>query len=203
MNYISNAMFWLSNGLLVPVIIVLLYLFLRAILLLGTLLGTWQKHRKIVKYFTPTIENADKKSCELLQQEIEAIQLPAGFIYVAKNLFKLPSSARNLLISEYELSSHKKMSVAQILIKFGPIFGLMGTLIPMGPALVGLAQGDISNMAYNMQVAFATTVLGLFAAAVGFAANHLMQTYMHRCLIWLDYINDRIDSEEENNGIKQ
>ena len=29
----------------------------------------------------------------------------------------------------------------------------MGTLIPMGPALVGLATGDISSMAYNMQVA--------------------------------------------------
>lgn len=36
---------------------------------------------------------------------------------------------------------------------------LMGTLIPMGPALVGLANGDISTMAYNMQVAFSTTVV--------------------------------------------
>ena len=54
-----------------------------------------------------------------------------------------------------------------MLIKFGPLLGLMGTLIPMGPALVGLAEGDISSMAYNMQIAFATTVTGMAAAAVG------------------------------------
>ncbi len=31
----------------------------------------------------------------------------------------------------------------------------------------GLAQGDISSMAYNMQEAFATTMVGLVIAAVG------------------------------------
>lgn len=47
------------------------------------------------------------------------------------------------------------------------MLGLMGTLIPMGPALVGLSAGDISSMAYNMQVAFATTVIGMLIAAIG------------------------------------
>lgn len=51
--------------------------------------------------------------------------------------------------------------------KFGPMLGLMGTLIPMGPALAGLAQGDIGSMAYNMQIAFATTVVGLVIAMIG------------------------------------
>ena len=37
----------------------------------------------------------------------------------------------------------------------------------MGPALVGLSAGDISSMAYNMQVAFATTVIGMLIAAIG------------------------------------
>ena len=41
------------------------------------------------------------------------------------------------------------------------MLGLMGTLIPMGPALVGLSTGDIASMAYNMQVAFATTVVAV------------------------------------------
>ena len=36
----------------------------------------------------------------------------------------------------------------------------MGTLIPMGPALVELSTGDIGSMAYNMQVAFSATVVG-------------------------------------------
>lgn len=37
----------------------------------------------------------------------------------------------------------------------------MGTLIPMGPALIGLSGGDIKSMADNPVIAFATTVIGL------------------------------------------
>ena len=51
--------------------------------------------------------------------------------------------------------------------KAGPMLGLMGTLIPMGPALAGLAAGDVASMAMNMQIAFATTVVGILIAGVG------------------------------------
>lgn len=198
MKYLSDAMFWLSNGLLIPVIVGLLYLFVRAILLLGTLFGTWLRHNKIKKAFAPILEGADEKPLAQIQEEVEALQLPAGFVLTAQRLFKAQPSEANLLISEYELVSEKKLSLAKILVKFGPILGLMGTLIPMGPALVGLATGDIANMAYNMQVAFATTVLGLFASAVGFVTLHVMQLYNHRTLLWLDYIYDRIEEERSN-----
>ena len=39
METISSTLFWISNGLLVPVIVLLLLLFLRAILLAGGFFG--------------------------------------------------------------------------------------------------------------------------------------------------------------------
>ena len=39
MENISNVLFWISNGLLVPVIVGLLYFFIRALFLLGSLRG--------------------------------------------------------------------------------------------------------------------------------------------------------------------
>ena len=72
------------------------------------------------------------------------------------------------LLSGFEIEADKDLSISKTLAKMGPILGLMGTLIPMGPALVGLSTGDIASMAYNMQVAFSTTVVGLFSSAVGF-----------------------------------
>ena len=92
------------------------------------------------------------------------------------------------LISEYELSCSKELNQAKILVKFGPILGLMGTLIPMGPALAGLSTGDIASMAYNMQVAFATTVLGLFAGAVGFVLYQSKQRWAQKDLVRLDFV---------------
>ncbi|MDE6160688.1 MAG: MotA/TolQ/ExbB proton channel family protein, partial [Muribaculaceae bacterium] len=63
-----------------------------------------------------------------------------------------------------------------------------GTLIPMGPALVGLAAGDIASMAYNMQVAFATTVVGLTISAIGFLTQQAKERVSMRILSILEFI---------------
>ncbi len=70
----------------------------------------------------------------------------------------------------------------------GPILGLMGTLIPMGPALVGLATGDIASMAYNMQVAFATTVVGLVVSAIGFVTQQVKERWAMKNLAILEFV---------------
>lgn len=77
------------------------------------------------------------------------------------------NSSRFIRIREVGLDNLKQLRRCDMVM----MFGLMGTLIPMGPALVGLSTGDIASMAYNMQVAFATTVVGLFSSAVGFAVQ--------------------------------
>lgn len=46
MTSISNALFWISNGLLVPVVVLLLLFFIRAILMAGGFFEEfWQKTR--------------------------------------------------------------------------------------------------------------------------------------------------------------
>jgi len=57
----------------------------------------------------------------------------------------------------------------------GPALGLMGTLIPLGPALVGLAAGNLQMMSENLVIAFATTVVGLLVGTLAgavVAAKH-------------------------------
>ena len=78
----------------------------------------------------------------------------------------------------------------------GPILGLMGTLIPMGPALVGLASGDIASMAYNMQVAFATTVVGLVVSVIGFVTHQTKERWAAANLTILEYLADVVGNEK-------
>ena len=54
----------------------------------------------------------------------------------------------------------------------------------------GLSTGDISSMAYNMQVAFATTVLGLFSGAVGFILLQVKQRWFTSDLVYLDFLSE-------------
>ena len=84
-----------------------------------------------------------------------------------------------------------------MLVKFGPMLGLMGTLIPMGPALVGLGLGDISSMAYNMQVAFATTVIGMLVSGIGLCTLQLNQRYYAGYLNDLEFLTSKITALRE------
>lgn len=79
----------------------------------------------------------------------------------------------------------------------GPMLGLMGTLIPMGPALVGLTAGDMETMAYNMQIAFATTVVGLFSAAIGFVTKQIKQRWVNQDINNLQFLCDLIAETNE------
>jgi biopolymer transport protein ExbB/TolQ len=101
------------------------------------------------------------------------------------------------LLADFELEAEKDMELPKTLAKMGPMLGLMGTLIPMGPALVGLANGDITSMAYNMQVAFATTVVGLFSSAVGFVTRQTKQRWYARDLSDLEFVANRIKEKYE------
>ena len=47
MEFISNMLFWLSNGMLIPDIIFLLFFFIKALLMIGGFYGTYIARTKI------------------------------------------------------------------------------------------------------------------------------------------------------------
>ena len=56
--------------------------------------------------------------------------------------------------------------VTDIIAKLGPMFGLLGTLIPLGPGVIALGRGDTFTLSTSLLVAFDTTIAGLIVAAV-------------------------------------
>lgn len=81
------------------------------------------------------------------------------------------------VIDDVEIQGRKSLESANAMIRLGPMFGLMGTLIPMGPALKGLAGGDLETMSANLQVAFSTTVVGVFIGGIGFLCRQVRQRW--------------------------
>ena len=196
MNIISDILYWISTGLLVPDIVLLIVLFGRALLLVGSFYGQYLSIRK-----TET----------LLRNELNALT-PATVMELAD---KLPEKSSSLVISyirqvlqahespaqiqrqlaNFEIAADKDLAISKTLTKLGPILGLMGTLIPMGPALAGLASGDIASMAYNMQIAFATTVVGLVAGAVGFLTQQVKQRWYLQDMTNLEFLSELLNEK--------
>ena len=137
MKYVSNVLFWISNGLLVPVIVGLLYFFVNSILLLGIFFNQYLTHSKQTKLLKKTLDSLRADDMEKLT--VEASKLPqSNFTGFLHNIIETPSKAySNRLLADYEVRADAELGKYKLLTKFGPILGLMGTLIPMGPALVG------------------------------------------------------------------
>ena len=189
MNILSNLMFLISSGFLVPVVVALLYFFVRSLFLLGDFISKYVQRMRMEKEWNATMENLNEGNVRELTFSPEIASRPLAVCMRRIEDCKYNEAVADKTISEYELAREKELDQAKILVKFGPILGLMGTLIPMGPALAGLSSGDIASMAYNMQVAFATTVLGLFAGAVGFVLYQTKQRWAKKDLVWLDFVS--------------
>ncbi len=74
-------------------------------------------------------------------------------------------------LAEYDYRSLRRLERTRILVRMGPALGLMGTLIPLSPALAGLAGGDVATLTDNLRVAFSVTVAGLLIGALAFGIS--------------------------------
>lgn len=190
MEQVSNLLFWISSGLLVPVIVGLLFFFVKSILMLGGFTSQYIQRIKQDKRLRARMNQLDSETIHSFAKELDE-RPDSLFTSTARQILASDSPAiSNRILSEYEITADSELGKSKVLVKFGPILGLMGTLIPMGPALAGLSTGDISSMAYNMQVAFATTVLGLFSGAVGFILLQVKQRWFNTDLVYLDFLSD-------------
>jgi len=79
----------------------------------------------------------------------------------------------NKCLADFDLRSLRKLERSRMLVRFGPALGLMGTLIPLSPALAGLARGNVSQLSENLRVACSITVVGLLVGAIALIRDRL------------------------------
>jgi biopolymer transport protein ExbB/TolQ len=197
MELISKALFWVANSLLIPDIILLLFLFGRGLLLVGGFYNQFMTKRKSDKLLNSRIKDLTPSLLDELKQNLPS-RNNSLFIQYLRDLLTTPCSEAysDFLISNFENDAEKDISLSKLLAKMGPVLGLIGTLIAMSPALVGLSTGDIAGMAYNMQVVFATTVVGLVVSAIGLVTLQFKQRWYAKDVNQLDYVSRIINSQQ-------
>lgn len=189
METISQTLFWVANSLLIPDIILLLLLFIRALLLVGGIYNQYMTKRRNDSRLNDRIRNLSRETVSELAEALPTSD-NSLFVRYLRDLLTTPPSGdySDFLISNFENEAEKDIILSRLLTKIGPVLGLIGTLIAMSPALVGLSTGDIGGMAYNMQVVFATTVVGLVISGVGLVSLQFKQRWYAKEVIDLDYV---------------
>jgi biopolymer transport protein ExbB/TolQ len=198
MELISKSLFWVANSLLIPDIILLLFLFGRSLILAGSFYNQMMVKRRNDALFNNKIKELSPETVH----ELKSLLPPKDDSLFVKYLRDLLNSDGgdayyDYLLSRLENEAEKDISLSKILSKMGPVLGLIGTLIAMSPALVGLSTGDISGMAYNMQVVFATTVVGLVVSAIGLVTLQSKQRWYAGDLYNLEYVSRILNAGHE------
>jgi len=199
MEQITKILYWISTGLMVPVVVLLLIFFIRALMLIGSFYSTYVGQLKFNKQMAPVWERLTAEN--VLHELQHSLLQPRSQLSVFLRKASETTASEihyNKLLNDFEIVCQKEIAGSQTLAKIGPILGLMGTLIPMGPALVGLASGDISSMASNMQVAFATTVIGLLVGAVGFIILQVKKRWMAADINTLEFVVELLEKSPKN-----
>jgi biopolymer transport protein ExbB/TolQ len=178
---IENILFDVADALRYPVLIAALLAVLIVVVELGALLAELRKRRG--------------RGLPRLEQALDAIRAAfakgdrATALVVARGLGynrgmtdalgaiveqrDKPDAADRVAkrMAEYDYRSMKRLERTRILVRMGPALGLMGTLIPLSPALAALAEGDVQRLTDDLRVAFSVTVVGLLIGVVAFAIS--------------------------------
>lgn len=71
-----------------------------------------------------------------------------------------------LTADQLDLLAHKALENPRIASRVTPMLGLVATMIPMGPALKSLSDGNLAQVSENLTIAFSAVILALIAASI-------------------------------------
>ena len=163
----------ISTVLRAPITIILIIFIAFAIFSVGWLLVELCTERRHMKYSLPKLLDEMKNS----GQSLEACITGSGVLKRQKEtlleLTRHPDFSKEMLLSLADNLLEKEQAHYDQILKFtnlvsklAPMAGLLGTLIPLGPGIIALGQGDTLTLSNSMLTAFDTTVAGLIAGGI-------------------------------------
>lgn len=198
MNGLIELLFTICNVLLIPVIIVLLSFLGWTVILFGGFLREALARRGARRTLNHCLAAAKRgESAIRLWEMLRAARsgLAKAFCAHVDPGTSEPAILTHA-IAELEHGITDTMARLSLLTRVGPMLGLMGTLIPLGPALARLAAGDMQGMAQNLVVAFTTTVIGVLIGALSYAIGLVRRAWYARDLCDLEFICQKLAAKE-------
>ena len=164
MNLLLSAVYALTSVLLWPVVLVLLFAVLHCMFLIGEMLIEQR-------------ERGAGKAIRSLSEIPPSMRSRQGVQEWIKQRDADHEADVWLLLDRTEAALARRMDRARIWVRLGPALGLCGTLIPLGPALLALAQNDLTQLAEGLILAFGTTVMGLLAGGLAWLVMNVQQRW--------------------------
>ena len=139
-----------ASALEIPVVVILILFLLAAAALTGWLIAEYYTERRHLEVALP--------------QLLESLRTTPDRAAVIESS-SLLRRQKDALLEQEQDRYDKIVKLSELLARLAPMFGLLGTLIPLGPGIIALGQGDTYTLSTSLLTAFDTTIAGLVAAA--------------------------------------
>ena len=184
-SVVIDTLRMVAESLQIPTVIILLLLILLTIVMLGGFIVEAFTERRVLKVSIPElVDSLHGKSIQEVQKIIDNSGLlprqKKGYQEVVKRT-ALPDDLREALVK-----------VTDLVARIAPMFGLMGTLIPLGPGLIALGQGDTKTLSDSLMIAFDTTIAGLVSGAVSYFISGVRKGWYEQYMSWTQTIMETI-----------
>ena len=195
----------ISESLQIPTIIILIILMAIAIVMLGGIIAEYfTDHRKLKTSIPDLIDILQNKSSSEMMKSIEYAEIlkrqKAALIHLLRRISYSDNTREALarqLIADEEARYRKITKITDIIARVAPMFGLMGTLIPLGPGLIALGQGDTKTLSDSLLIAFDTTVAGLITGAVAYVVSGIRKSWYEQYMVALETLMETVLEEQE------
>lgn len=151
---LEDLMYTMSDFFLAPVLILLVLVFAYSLMTLGELACQYWQRRKNSENYLRALGAEGKGG--------------AGDSLKGYPLVSLAQGNPTLSRDELDVAAMEEMEGVRLVSRIAPMLGLIATMVPMGPALKSLADGDIQGISENLIVAFSAVIFGLVTASITF-----------------------------------
>lgn len=193
-TYMAAILHGVAQNLMIPTMIVLVFLIVFSLFCVGSIVTEIFTERRHFKANLPKIIN-DIHDADY--RDVEKIVSRAALLNPQKQALLM--IVRNLGLSEDDLFALAKTQIAKVddrykrtlslteqVTKIAPMMGLMCTLIPLGPGIVAMGQGDVNQLSMSLLIAFDGTVAGLVAAVISLLVTAVRKRWYAQYMIMLE-----------------
>lgn len=181
-----------------PVKIVLIIMLIITLIFVGEIIAEYVHRTKIKLKASKAIDAIKKGDLDVVTIINKSKLLPkhkALLLEIVKHPDLTNEMRENLaksLLDNYNRQLNMRIKRTDMIVRLGPSFGLLGTLIPLGPGIVALASGDTATLSYSLLAAFDTTVIGLISGSVCFVLSLIRKNWYAKDNIMLTLLMEAI-----------
>jgi biopolymer transport protein ExbB/TolQ len=185
--WLEQLMYQLSGWFMAPVLLAITVLFLYCLYEAGAFFAQYLQRTKYRSQYE-----------EVVNKQVTSFHHLAGYPLMAH-----ANAKPNTTMEQLDVMALKQLEMLRITTRISPMLGLIGTMIPMAPALKSLSDGNVQGISENLIIAFSVVIFGMVIASISFWIATVKKRWLATELVDIGRRKNLFQHQEENDLVEE